>query len=69
MDSERNNPVEVLRRGLVNSASVDDEMMSSAVLLADRLEALKRTSPLFEAVSFSPQVEAMIESQLTATAN
>lgn len=69
MDSERNNPVEVLRRGLVNSASVDDEMMSSAVLLADRLEALKRTSPLYEAVSFSPQVEAMIELQLTATAN
>ena len=69
MDSERNNPVEVLRRGLVNSASVDDEMMSSAVLLADRLEALKRTNPLYEAVSFSPQVEAMIESQLTVTAN
>ena len=69
MNRQSNNPVEVLRRGLMNSASVNDEMVSSALLLADRLEALKRTSPLFEAVSFSPQVEAMVEAHLAVAAN
>lgn len=69
MNRQRNNPVEVLRRGLMNSASVNDEIGSSAVLLADRLEALKRVSPLFEAVSFSPEAEAMVEAHLAVAAN
>lgn len=61
MDSQRNNPVEVLRKGLMGSSSMNEEVLSSALLLADRLEALKRSSPLFEAISFSPEVEAMVE--------
>jgi hypothetical protein len=30
---------------------------------------LKQSSPLFEAVSFSPEVEVMMAEQLTAVAN
>ena len=69
MDSQTNNPVEVLRQGLAGSCEMNDEVVSAAVLLADRLEALKRTSPLFDAVSFSPEAEAMVDAHLAVTAN
>ncbi|MHC4882539.1 MAG: hypothetical protein ACYTCV_08060 [Planctomycetota bacterium] len=69
MDSHRNNPVAVLRQGLVGSCEMNDEVVLAAALLADRLEALKRTSPMFEAISFSPEAEAMVEAQLAVAAN
>ncbi|MEN8126991.1 MAG: hypothetical protein ABFR90_04205 [Planctomycetota bacterium] len=69
MESQRNNSVEVLRQGLVSSCQMNDEVLSSAILLADRLEALKRSNPMFDAVSFSPDIEAMLAEQLTAAAN
>jgi len=69
MDRQRNNPVEVLRQGLVDSCGMNDEVVSAAVLLAGRLETLKRTSPMFEAISFSPEAEAMVEAQLAVAAN
>lgn len=69
MDRQRNNPVEVLRQGLVGSYAMNDEVASAAALLAGRLDALKRTSPMFEAISFSPEAEAMVEAQLAVAAN
>jgi hypothetical protein len=65
----RMNEVEMLRQGLVGQRPVDEEVLTSAAILGDRLEILKRTNPLFEAVSFSPEVEAMMAEQLTAVAN
>ena len=69
METRMNNEVEVLRQGLVGQRPVDEEVLTSAAVLGDRLEMLKRSSPLFEAVSFSPEVEAMMADQLTAVVN
>lgn len=69
MDMWENNAVDVVRRGLVTDGPVGDETITSAVLLADRLDQLKRSSRLFEAVSFSPEVKAMLSEQLAAAAN
>ena len=63
------NEIEVLRQGLAGQRPVDEEVMTSAAVLADRLEMLKRTSPLFEAISFSPEVETIMAQQMTAVAN
>ena len=63
------NEIEVLRQGLDGQRSVDEEFMASAAVLADRLEMLKRTSPLFEAVSFSPEVETIMAQHMTAVVN
>ena len=69
METRMNNEVEVLRQGLVGQRPVDEEVLTSAAVLGDRLEMLKRSSPLFEAVSFSPEVEAMMADQLSAVVN
>lgn len=63
------NEIEVLRQGLTGQRPVDDEFMTSAAVLDDRLEMLKRSSSMFEAVSFSPEVEAMMARQMTTVAN
>jgi hypothetical protein len=54
---------------LAGKRSVDEELMTSAAVLADRLEMLKRSSSLFDAVSFSPEVEAIMAQQMAAVAN
>jgi hypothetical protein len=69
MDMRENNAVEVLRRELATGTPAGDKAISSAVILAERLDRLKRSSRLFEAVSFSPEVEAMLSEQLAAAAN
>ena len=69
MNRQKNNPVEVLRQGLVGSCQMNNEVTSAAALLASRLEVLKRTSPMFEMVSFSPEAEAMVEAHLAVAAN
>lgn len=69
METQTNYEVEVLRQGLVGQRPVDEEVLTSAAILSDRLEMLKRSSRLFEAVSFSPDVEAMMAQQVTAAAN
>ena len=58
--------IEVLRQGLAGQRPVDEELVTSAAVLADRLEMLKRSSPLFEAVSFSPEVETMMAQQMVS---
>ena len=69
MHRQRNNPLELFRQGLMGSCEMNDEMLSAAVLLAGRLDALKRMSPMFEAISFSPEAEAMVEAHLAVAAN
>jgi hypothetical protein len=69
METRMNNEIEMLRQGLVGQRPVDDAVLTSAAVLGDRLEMLKRSSSLFEAVSFSPDVEAMMAQQMTAVAN
>ncbi|RKZ84024.1 MAG: hypothetical protein DRQ39_08825 [Gammaproteobacteria bacterium] len=69
METRMNNEIAVLRQGLTGQRPVDEAVLTSAAILSDRLEMLKRSSPLFEAVSFSPEVEAMMAQQLTAVAN
>lgn len=68
MDRQKNNAVAVLRQA-VSDGAMNDEATSSAVFLAERLEQLKRASRMFDAVSFSPEVEAMLAEQLAAAAN
>ena len=69
METRMNNEIEMLRQGLTGQRPVDEAVLTSAAVLSDRLEMLKRSSSLFEAVSFSPEVEAMMAQQLTAVAN
>jgi hypothetical protein len=63
------NEFEMLRQGLTGQRPVDEDVLTTAAVLVERLEMLKRTSPLFESVSFSPDVEAMMAGQLSAVAN
>ena len=63
------NEFEMLRLGLTGQRPVDEDVLTTAAVLGERLEMLKRTSPLFESVSFSPDVEAMMAEQLTPVAN
>jgi hypothetical protein len=69
METRMNNEIEMLRQGLTGQRPVDEAVLTSAAVLGDRLEMLKRSSSLFDAVSFSPEVEAMMAEQLTAVAN
>ncbi len=69
METRMNNEIAVLRQGLTGQRPVDEAVLTSATILSDRLDMLKQSSPLFEAVSFSPEVEAMMAGQLTAAAN
>ena len=68
METQMKNEIEVLHQALVQQDG-GEEAMTAAAILNERLDMLKRTSPLFEAVSFSPEVEAMMAQQLTAVAN
>ena len=69
MHNQMQEPVDVLRQGLGGQRLVDEDVVSSAVLLADRLSRLKTLSPMFEAVCFSPDVEAMMAEHMAAVAN
>ena len=69
METQMKNEIALLREALDSGQEADEAALTAAAILDDRLEMLKRTSPLFEAVSFSPEVEAMMAQQLTAVAN
>ena len=69
MHNQMQEPVEVLSQGLNGERLVDDDVISSAAMLADKLARLKAQSPMFEMVCFSPDVEAMLAEHLAMTAN
>ncbi len=54
---------EVVMASLCDRRGIDDETYSSVGILAERLEALKKTNPLFSDIAFSPQVEQMAVAQ------
>jgi hypothetical protein len=60
--------VDVVRQGLTGLRRMDDEMAASAATLVERLERINRLGGLFEAVSFSPQMEAFASRHLTGAA-
>ena len=68
METRMKSEIEVLRQALVKRDS-REEAITAAAILNERLEMLKRTSSLFDAVSFSPEVEVMMAEQLTAMAS
>lgn len=69
MKTQAGNPVEVLQQGLTGLRPVDEQVLSSAALLAERLQQLKCADPIFESIAFSPDVEAMMAAHLTAVVN
>ena len=59
--------VDVVRQGLTGLRRMDDEVAASVATLAERLERINRLSGPFEAVSFSPQMEAFASRHLTVS--
>ena len=69
MQDQMLKPIVVLRQRLDGQRLVDEDVMSSVAILSDKLERLKAMSPMFEAVGFSPDIEAMRASSLAMAAN
>ncbi len=69
MYNQLHEPSEILREGISGQRLMDDDVTASAVILAGKLERLKMTHPMFEGVSFSPDVEALLAAHMTAVAN
>ena len=62
-------PIDVLSRRLHEQQPVDEEVITSVAVLADRLAALKAQHPIFESVGFSPDVEAVMTAHTAMTVN
>jgi hypothetical protein len=58
LDDECNH-FEVITKSLTGDRPTDEETFSSTAVLAQRLERLKKSNPLFEKVGFSEQVEEL----------
>ena len=58
LDDECNH-FEVITKSLTGDRPTDEETFSSTAVLAQRLERLKKSNPLFEKVDFSEQVEEL----------
>jgi len=61
-------PVEVLRQKFNGQFPADHAVNSAAATLSDRLARLKAASSLFDGVSFSPEMEAVMSQNLAMTA-
>lgn len=61
MDSDA---VDVVRQGLAGGYESDERMHSAAAVLADRLERVRRLGGLFDGISFSPQMDALMSRQM-----
>ena len=49
----------IIRESLSGEKPVDETTFSSIAVLAERMERLKRSSEVFEDISFSPEVEEL----------
>lgn len=58
LDDECNH-FEVITKSLTGDRPTDEETFSSTAVLAQRLERLKKSNPLFEKVDFSEQVDEL----------
>ena len=50
---------QIVNESLTGDRSVGEQTCASMAILADRLERLKQSSPLFEGVMFSPYMQKM----------
>jgi len=50
---------QVVSRALTGEGPVDEQAIGSVAILAERLERLQATDPLFADVEFSPDAEAL----------
>ena len=49
----------VLSENLNGSREIDEQTFSAVAVLAERMDRLKRSNPLFEQISFSPEIEEL----------
>jgi len=61
------NEVEAVSDTINGRTPLTDETFCSAAILADRLESIRKISPAFETVSFSPDMEALMACEMAAT--
>ena len=61
------NEVETVSDAINGRTPLTDETFCTAAILADRLESIRQISPAFETVSFSPDMEALMASEMAAT--
>jgi len=54
---------DILTKSLRGERAVDEQTFSSLEILGERLGRLKKLSPVFEAVSFSPEIERLREAK------
>ena len=66
MIMQMESPVEILQRHLTGQRPMDGTVLSAAAALAERLDALKDALPMLAAVSFSPDVEAILAADIPA---
>ncbi len=69
MQHQTQQPVAVLRQAVTRQCPMDGDVVSSVAVLAEKLQYLKSQSPMFEAVCFSPDVEAMMAADVAAVMN
>ena len=51
---------DVLNDNISGTRAIDEHTFASVAVLADRLDRLQRTNPMFADVSFSPEVEDLV---------
>lgn len=66
MIMQMESPVQILQQHLSGQRPTDGTVLLAAADLAERLSRLKASFPMFEAVSFSPDVEAMLTADMPA---
>lgn len=69
MQTQMLEPVEVLKQSLAGQRPMDGDVVSSVAVLAEKLQTLKMSDPMFDAVCFSPDVEAMMAADVSAVMN
>lgn len=58
--------VDTVRQGLTGHSPADEQTLASATILAERLGRINQLGGLFEQVSFSPQMQALMSRQFAA---
>ena len=69
MQNQMQEPVEVLRQRLNGERVMDEDVISSVTMLADKLGQLKTLSPMFKGIDFSPDIEAMMTTNMAMVVN
>jgi hypothetical protein len=63
MLASKQDETEVVMASLCGQRPIDEKTYSSVGVLAERLEAIKKTNPLFSDIAFSAQTEQMALAQ------